>query len=407
MWLWLTFANAETNSQNEDEVEVGFRGSWQTKRFTDGSALVQQGIHLRISKQWNGATAYVDFMDARVWGSEETYKTNKDQMANLYEGYVRLPIGSVGSVQHSLTVGKQEVVVNDERFLSKGSWGLYGRTFNAATIRGEWDTGFWQGGMIQLRNGGVYTSTCSGSTCDIVSHGDLLWYWNGKAEFNEWSIQPYYLHQRENPTEADLSIHRRINSPGLRINGQINNLFTNIEGAYQFGKASKSIDHKAWMGVGELGYKKDRFSSSLYVEHNSGDDDLQDNVDRDFESFLGRYHGLRGWSDQVGGTNLRDIAFKIRVPVSKKRSGILHLHQFQMDKTNGNLYAFNKEKLGSSPNNTESNLGKEVDVVFLQKPMKGVSVKWAHSVFFPEGAKVAYAGQDPIHFTYIWMVVDR
>ena len=102
-------------------------------------------------------------------------------------------------------------------------------------------------------------------------------------------IRPYLLHLRENATADNLNIERRITNTGFRVEGTHPNAFYTLDGAIQTGQASSTITHQAWMGVAELGFKKDRFKSSIYLEHNSGDQDPTDKIDQDFESFLGEH----------------------------------------------------------------------------------------------------------------------
>ena len=83
-------------------------------------------------------------------------------------------------------------------------------------------------------------------------------------------------------------------------------------------------------------------------------------------------------------------------------------HQFQMDQPTGNLYTFNGAVAGTaSPNNTERNLGKELDLLVVHKPYDGVTMKWGHSIFMPEGAKQDFIGSEPVHFSYLWMTVQQ
>ena len=68
------------------------------------------------------------------------------------------------------------------------------------------------------------------------------------------------------------------------------------------------------MGVGELGYQKDRFKLSAYGEINSGDGDSNDDVSNNFEGFIGRYH-----LDFVDGQTksvlpVRDYGLKYKFP---------------------------------------------------------------------------------------------
>jgi hypothetical protein len=141
---------------------------------------------------------------------------------------------------------------------------------------------------------------------------------------------------------------------------------------------------------------------------NSGDGDTTDGVDNNFEGFIGRFHGLRGWSDQVGATNLRDYSVRLQIPLRENLLSKIEGHQFQMDNPTGNLYTFNGEVIGTAnASNTERNLGKELDLLLVHKIHDGVSMKWGHSIFMPEGAKQDFAGSDPIHFSYLWMTVQQ
>ena len=125
----------------EPQTDVGVYGSWQTLVFGSNSWRQQQRVHLRTSVKWDNAEAYIDFMDARIWGSEINYKTNKDTLANLYQGYVRFPVFTLGGVKHTVQIGRQEFVLNDQRHFAPGFWALGGRSFDAAVLKGKWETG--------------------------------------------------------------------------------------------------------------------------------------------------------------------------------------------------------------------------------------------------------------------------
>lgn len=406
--IFLSILGTSSAETINDNLDVGLRGSWQSKRFDDGSWLIQQGLHLKSTWKWDGVTAHVDLLDARVWGSEISYKTNKDALTTLYAGNVEIPMGTFMGSKISTKIGRQTITMNDQRYLANGAWALGGRTFDAAILKSQWESGFWHGGLIQLNEGGSYTPTdCVEDDCVVQSNGDLLWYWNAEQVWKSLTLKPYYLHLRQNPNDNDLEKERRLHSPGLQITGQSGTAFYMMEGTYQFGQSTPSVDHQAWMAAGEIGYQKDRFKTSLYIEHNTGDADATDNVDTALESFIGRYHGLRGLGDQVGGTNLQDAAVKITAPIQDKWSGHIQAHNFRMDQATGGLYTFNGQFTGRVDDNTEKQLGQEVDLVLIHKPVQGVVVKWGHSVFLPEGAKVNYVGSDPVHFSYLWMVVNR
>ena len=391
----------------EPQTDIGVYGSWQTLVFGTDSWRQQQRVHLRTSVKWDNAEAYIDFMDARIWGSEINYKTNKDTLANLYQGYVRFPVFTLRGVQHTLQVGRQEFILNDQRHFAPGAWALGGRSFDAAVLKGKWDTGYWRAAVMQLTNGATFLSgdpNCV-EDCSFTTDGNLMYIVHGENNWNNFSVKPYFIHQRSNP---EVDVYRRIYSPGVLLTGQRDSIFYRAEGVYQFGQESDDEAHLAWMGVGELGYKKDRFKLSAYGEINSGDGDPNDDVSNNFEGFIGRYHGLRGWSDQVGATNLRDYSLKLQIPLNDNLISKIEGHQFQMDQATGNLYTFNGAVSGTaSPDNTERNLGKELDLLVVHKLYDGITMKWGHSIFLPEGAKQEFVGDEPIHFSYLWMTVKQ
>ena len=138
-------------------VNTGVYGSWQSKLFDGETWLEQQRLHPRSDIEWDGIGVHVDLMDARIWGSELSHKTNKDTLANLYAGYVKIPLGTIGGVEHTLQMGRQEIILNDQRYFATGAWALGGRSFDALVVKGIWDEGSWQLAALQLNNGGTYT----------------------------------------------------------------------------------------------------------------------------------------------------------------------------------------------------------------------------------------------------------
>ena len=154
-------------------VDIGVYGSWQSKLFNGETWVQQQRMHLRSTVEWDGVEVYIDLMDARVWGSELSYKTNKDTLTNLYAGYVKIPLGSIGGVEHTVQMGRQEIILNDQRYFAPGAWALGGRSFDALVLKGVWKDGLWQVAALQLNNGGTYARTETDCTenCNITSRG--------------------------------------------------------------------------------------------------------------------------------------------------------------------------------------------------------------------------------------------
>ena len=83
-------------------------------------------------------------------------------------------------------------------------------------------------------------------------------------------------------------------------------------------------------------------------------------------------------------------------------------HQFQMDQATGNLYTFNGAVLwDSKPKYRTKSREKSWISWWSTEPYDGVTMKWGHSIFMPEGAKQDFIGSEPVHFSYLWMTVQQ
>ena len=111
--------------------------------------------------------------------------------------------------------------------------------------RGDWNSGYWHGGFLQLRSGGTYDGQCGTPQCETVSAGDVLFFANTNVKWNSLYIRPYLLHLRENATADNLDIERRITNTGFRVEGTHPNAFYTLDGAIQTGQASSKITHQA------------------------------------------------------------------------------------------------------------------------------------------------------------------
>ena len=411
---FLSISFAEENP-NTPTTNISYHLNMRSE-LRDGVWNVQQGVHLISQTDWKKMSIHIDFMDARVWGSEITYFVNKDTLANLYAGYAQF---NLTDAQY-LRVGKQEFVMNNGRFLWDGRWPIYGRSMDGLVYHGEQGKNNWNLSGFIWKNPAQYQTTCtetSDTSTDCVdftpktinSNGDLLFTANAHIETASAKIEPYLLHLRQNPIATDLKRERRVWSPGLRVYGSQNKFYYDLEGVYQFGQASAYIAHQAWMGTAKLGVKLDNLDLALYYEENSGDGDPDDKVDNNMEAFIGKFHGLRGFADQVGGINSRDMSIQGVAKVNDKNDFIFQAHQFQLSKPTGSWYSFNSAYVGTaSADNTNANLGSELDVVLQYKPVPGAKLQFGHSIFTPQGAGADIKGSDKVlNFSYIWLVVKK
>ena len=126
MSLAIVLFSTLSTAKAEPTTDVGVFGSWQTLVFNGDTWRQQQRIHLRTSIQWDSVEAYIDLMDARIWGSKSTTKPIKTPLANLYQGYVRFPVLTIGGVEHTVQVGRRNLfsTIKDISPLDFGRWAV-------------------------------------------------------------------------------------------------------------------------------------------------------------------------------------------------------------------------------------------------------------------------------------------
>lgn len=385
------------------EVTTGIRYNFKTIPTTFSTIQLEQGFRLRTDIQWEEFAVHAAIADTRVWGSEITYMLSKDTQANLYEGYIHLPFGNDN---HWIQIGRQEFVLNNGRYLWDGAWNVYGRSFDGIHIHGEQKNLNWSLAGFVWKNSAEYTDPENEDKA-IQSQGDVLGVGSVKWNWMEHMVEPYVLYLYQDPIESDLTRKRRLYTSGLRVHGNFNSIFYDIQGMYQFGQHQIGIQQKAWMGTAKLGMQIAQSKFALYFEQNSGDNTTDDKVNSNPETFAGRLHGLRGWADMIGDVNSRDMAVQFSTPAHKKLDIIIHNHMFQLSDPEGNWYTFNNKIQGEGiVGNTDPNIGYEFDSVFNYKPYKGLQCKFGYSLFIPTGT-VGKTYSEVRHFPYIWLVLDR
>ena len=158
----------------------------------------------------------------------------------------------------------------------------------------------------------------------------------GEAKISDQlTAQPYVISFIDGPDSAtdDLMHHY---TPGMRLTGYLNELFSyDVEGAYQTGKADAETTHAAWLAAARMDYKNGPLAAHVLYEEHSGDGDPNDDVNNDFESFLGARHRYRGFADQTGGMNLRDLSAGAGYQLNDFIGFTAAYHYFQLSNPEG------------------------------------------------------------------------
>lgn len=428
---------AIASAEDEGNLDVGYRIALRPELYanpdhnpaTENDSLFQtyQSVRLIVDSTWTNVKMRAAFQDVRLWGTEQTQAVSRDALAGLFEGYFEL-----GNDELFLRAGRQMVSMHSEFLFAKANWNPYGRAFDGVTLHAQKGKKLSANARLLVWNtGSTFQSSCEDDpeTIDLDecegfepeslnSYGDFVTIIDGEVKVNDAFVaQPFIIILDQNRTASEIERDRMVYSPGLRLIGSPTKEFSyELQGIFQTGRASTDVTHEAWSVAAQTDYKTEKWGTFARYENNSGDGDATDDVDNNFEAFLGARHKFRGWADRIGGVNSQIITLGTNYRPIDLVNVILNYHNLRLSNPNGLWYDFRLDVIGvPNTNNTDTNLGNEIDALINLKAAKGVSFKFGHSVFIPDGAGADIVAetmttndtQQPYHFSYLWIVAER
>ena len=176
---------------------------------------------------------------------------------------------------------------------------------------------------------------------------------------------------------SDYDKHIKRNTTGLYAKGEINSIFYEGEGYYQFG-TSGANDIQALLLAGSVGYKipmSFKPSIAIFTDYLSGDNNTSDKTEKVFDTLYATNHKFYGFMDyylnipkdtkQLG---LIDSGVKLSLAPTEKGTLNIHAHNF--------IYAQDNAK-------AENALGQEIDLVYDCKMNQVAIISFGASAFMP------------------------
>lgn len=260
----------------------------------------------------NWFNAFVEGRDSHVV-SDDRAVTETDDF-DLHQSYLRF--GDVKKFPLLLTVGRQELVYGDERYVGRGDWSNTGRSFDAAKLRFE-NESFWvdafAGRVIIPRDNHFNTAN------------DYDWFsglYVSTRKLVPWQETDVYLLARNVTPGSPTAITPTLGGPGARdiytvgtrwksLPGKLGGWDYAFEAAGQFGSINQSgvrRDHRAYAVNAISGYTwKDASGAPRFgvgYDFGSGDSNPTDGENETFELLFGTNHRLYGNMDLMGLRNL-------------------------------------------------------------------------------------------------------
>jgi hypothetical protein len=176
---------------------------------------------------------------------------------------------------------------------------------------------------------------------------------------------------------------------GKAVNGSVD--FTG-EGTYQMGSmdargTTPESDVSAHAIALKAGYTVPlAMKPRIGVEYDraSGDSDPTDDKFETFENLFPTNHIHYGYMDYVGWRNMQAMRLSISIKPSATTGVSLDYHQFSLAEESDNWYAASGAVFRTTPaNNTESDLGQEIDLVAHMMVKEKVRIEAGYGRFMP------------------------
>jgi len=373
--------------------EIRLRGEWDGRTAgvnDDAATLSRVRLGARVAVlDW--VAAFAQLQDARAWGTEGNTLTDAsaDQL-DLHQGYVEL--GRSDRLRARL--GRQELLLGDERLVGTVGWTNTGRAFDGALLAGtlghaQW-TAFWMnvaerdalqaiGLDPQVNQGNL------GAGADGWLAGGFL-----SRRFGDLTGELTVLADRNAITEESYTVNARVTGAAgvLQFDGAA---------AYQFGP-----DRSAHMVSGKVGAAFERAALAGQVDFLSGDDDPAAGDANAFNTLYATNHKFYGYMDyflnipgQLDQAGLLDLMLRASVDPSAATRVRIDAHHFRTAKDRG---------AGTA-------LGTEVDVIGTWTLARPAALEAGAAVFFPSdpiaqfGFPAFAGGVDPTYWGYVQLTV--
>jgi len=293
--------NLKAQFQIEGEIRPRFeyRNGYRSlpDSVTSAAYLVTQRSRLGVKYQKDRMTFKFTIQDARVWG-EEPLKTDVPSLG-IYESWGEFRLFDSLSVR----AGRQEVKVDNERFLGVANWSLKGITHDAAVFKYKkncWkaDMGFAFNQSTDAKNFGTdYNSSAYKNYIGTYKLLNYLWLMKniGKLKLSIIGIDDGY---QKRSTTNTLYVRGTM---GTAIEYDLKPFIFNIRGFYQTGKDTIGTDISAFFFNAETSFKMSKLTAKLGYDYISGNDgkDTNNRMLNAFSTLYGNAHAYNGHMDFI------------------------------------------------------------------------------------------------------------
>ncbi|MDH4100163.1 MAG: alginate export family protein [Nitrospirota bacterium] len=412
----IKYENRESATFNNDNSDT-LHGTHQRTRIT---------VNAKVNDEISGK---VSLQNIHIWGATGSTTSTAENTSgtttglnntDVFESYIQ--INKVFGTPISARLGRQVLSYGDQRLVGGLDWADTGRRFDAVKF-------MYSSGDIALDVWGAKVDENSWTTNTIEGNDndqDFFGAWLTYKGLKDNVIDVYALWLRDGGSNvaSDSSANNgndtgtalisgisygdadgdgtvagankegsvNIYTLGARIKGAVGGLDYTAELNYQTGNTFQDADVDAMAYAINVGYTLPvDMSPRLYVEyvHADGDDSSTDSDTETFNQLFPTGHAQLGYMDLVGFQNVEAWRFGASIKPTKALYIQADYWNFKLNEEKDYWYnAGGARTLGTVTtaqyaNNSEDDLGSELDISVKYKYADNLSLEGGYSIFFP------------------------
>ena len=367
-----------------------FNNNIKSQTFT----LLRSRVGFRFTPN-EDLTAFFQVQDSRTFGQESGTLADTRNL-DIHQAYFKLK--NIFGLPLDIKIGRMEIKYGSERLIGAVDWSNVGRSFD--------------GGILTFKNKSVDIDLLAMQEVEKFNPGEMgdqfILGLNADVKVsNKYKIQPFIYWQRAVPMQK---LNRF--TPGIYINGDVGNLFHEIEFAYQIGdyatgpdSALNKYDVKAFVAAVNIGYI---FNMSEKPTLSAGADYLTGNnpeKSKEFGAFNTLYatnHKFYGEMDyftdipaHTYGLGLLDIHGSFSILPVKKLITVLAIHYFR-----------SVQKYTLLAKSETNNFGIEGDLTIRYFYNDNFTLQGGASLFLPGDIFKEKRGKNNAFWFYIMTIVN-
>ncbi|MEZ4969255.1 MAG: alginate export family protein [Flavobacteriaceae bacterium] len=338
----------------------------------DPATFVSQRTRLNTNYGIDKLSFYLSLQDVRVWGDVPQLNSSDKNGIGIHQAWGKIQLDS----HFSLKVGRQEIIYDDHRIFGNVGWAQQARSHDAARLEYKNPSLKIDLGFAFNQDGEHLTGTTL-TTPETYKSIQYLW---THREWDKFSASLLFLNnglQFIDDINSNNNDTRYSQTLGTHLNYITNNLKLTSNMYYQFGKDIANNDLSAYLLSLEGSYKiTSKTNLGLGAELISGNDNgLPSNQkNRAFSPFYGTNHKFNGLMDyfyvgnHANNVGLLDIHANAKIVLNGKSDLNLAVHNFTA-----------AAEIGQ---NSNKQLGTELDIVYGYKIQKEIGISAGYSHLF-------------------------